>query len=108
MTPATPAAGSNRPPAAGSAAARPAGPRFAPLPSPYPPSRSVGTAGAVYRLIGLYRTAGYGDLRGSDSFAASGASAMVYLSRIYTRAGDAGDTALGDGRRVPKDDSRVE
>jgi cob(I)alamin adenosyltransferase len=33
---------------------------------------------------------------------------MVYLSRIYTKAGDAGDTALGDGRRVPKDDPRVE
>ncbi len=32
---------------------------------------------------------------------------MVYLSRIYTRTGDAGDTALGDGRRVPKDHSRV-
>jgi cob(I)alamin adenosyltransferase len=33
---------------------------------------------------------------------------MVYLSRIYTKAGDAGDTGLGDGRRVPKDDARVE
>jgi cob(I)alamin adenosyltransferase len=33
---------------------------------------------------------------------------MVYLSRIYTKAGDAGDTALGDGQRVPKDNARVE
>jgi cob(I)alamin adenosyltransferase len=33
---------------------------------------------------------------------------MVYLSRIYTKAGDAGETALGDGRRVPKDHARVE
>src|SRR5256885_14706087 len=33
---------------------------------------------------------------------------MVYLSRIYTKTGDAGDTALGDGRRVPKDHIRVE
>jgi cob(I)alamin adenosyltransferase len=33
---------------------------------------------------------------------------MVYLSRIYTKTGDAGDTVLGDGRRVPKDDPRVE
>jgi cob(I)alamin adenosyltransferase len=33
---------------------------------------------------------------------------MVYLSRIYTKTGDAGDTALGDGRRVPKDHARVE
>ncbi|MEM1244014.1 MAG: cob(I)yrinic acid a,c-diamide adenosyltransferase [Pseudomonadota bacterium] len=30
------------------------------------------------------------------------------LSKIYTRTGDAGDTGLGDGARVPKDDSRVE
>jgi cob(I)alamin adenosyltransferase len=33
---------------------------------------------------------------------------MVYLSRIYTRSGDSGDTALGDGCRVPKDSPRVE
>jgi cob(I)alamin adenosyltransferase len=33
---------------------------------------------------------------------------MVYLSRIYTKTGDAGDTALGDGQRVPKDHPRVE
>jgi cob(I)alamin adenosyltransferase len=32
---------------------------------------------------------------------------MVYLSRIYTKAGDAGDTGLGDGSRVPKDHARV-
>jgi cob(I)alamin adenosyltransferase len=32
---------------------------------------------------------------------------MVYLSRIYTKSGDAGETALGDGRRVPKDHPRV-
>jgi cob(I)alamin adenosyltransferase len=32
---------------------------------------------------------------------------MVYLSRIYTRAGDQGDTGLGDGSRVPKDHPRV-
>jgi cob(I)alamin adenosyltransferase len=32
---------------------------------------------------------------------------MVYLSRIYTKTGDKGETALGDGRRVPKDDARV-
>ncbi len=33
---------------------------------------------------------------------------MVYLSRIYTRSGDKGDTGLGDGRRVPKDHPRVD
>src|SRR5208282_1259459 len=32
---------------------------------------------------------------------------MVYLSRIYTKTGDKGETALGDGSRVPKDDTRV-
>ncbi len=32
---------------------------------------------------------------------------MVFLSRIYTKSGDAGETGLGDGRRVPKDDARV-
>jgi cob(I)alamin adenosyltransferase len=32
---------------------------------------------------------------------------MVYLSRIYTKTGDSGDTALGDGSRVPKDHPRV-
>ena len=33
---------------------------------------------------------------------------MVVLSRIYTRTGDAGETALGDGTRVRKDAQRVE
>ena len=33
---------------------------------------------------------------------------MVYLSRIYTKSGDAGETGLGDGTRVPKDAPRVE
>jgi cob(I)alamin adenosyltransferase len=33
---------------------------------------------------------------------------MVYLSRIYTKTGDAGDTALGDGRQVSKDHLRIE
>ncbi|MDY7561801.1 cob(I)yrinic acid a,c-diamide adenosyltransferase [Pseudomonas sp. 10B1] len=30
------------------------------------------------------------------------------LSKIYTRTGDAGETGLGDGRRVPKDHPRIE
>jgi cob(I)alamin adenosyltransferase len=34
--------------------------------------------------------------------------AVVNLDRIYTRAGDQGETSLGDGRRVPKDDPRIE
>ena len=33
---------------------------------------------------------------------------MVVLSKIYTRTGDAGTTALGDGTRVPKTSVRVE
>jgi cob(I)alamin adenosyltransferase len=32
----------------------------------------------------------------------------VRLTRIYTRAGDAGETSLGDGSRVRKDDLRIE
>jgi cob(I)alamin adenosyltransferase len=32
---------------------------------------------------------------------------MVYLSRIYTKTGDSGDTGLGDGTRVAKDHPRV-
>jgi cob(I)alamin adenosyltransferase len=32
---------------------------------------------------------------------------MVYLSRIYTKTGDSGDTSLGDGSRVPKNHPRV-
>ena len=32
---------------------------------------------------------------------------MVYLSRIYTKVGDKGETALGTGEMVPKDHPRV-
>src|SRR5262245_41554980 len=37
-----------------------------------------------------------------------GTLTMVYLSRIYTKSGDRGDTGLGDGQRVVKDHPRVE
>ena len=33
---------------------------------------------------------------------------MVRLTRIYTKGGDGGETSLGDGSRVAKDDARVE
>ena len=33
---------------------------------------------------------------------------MVTLTRIYTRGGDGGETSLGDGSRVKKQDPRVE
>jgi cob(I)alamin adenosyltransferase len=33
---------------------------------------------------------------------------MVVLSRIYTKTGDRGSTALGTGQRVPKDHLRIE
>ena len=32
---------------------------------------------------------------------------MVVLNKIYTRTGDGGETALGDGNRVPKHALRV-
>jgi cob(I)alamin adenosyltransferase len=32
---------------------------------------------------------------------------VVRLDRIYTRAGDAGETSLGDGERVPKSSARI-
>jgi len=32
---------------------------------------------------------------------------VVNLDRIYTRGGDLGETSLGDGRRVRKDDARI-
>ncbi|NYI06439.1 cob(I)yrinic acid a,c-diamide adenosyltransferase [Allostreptomyces psammosilenae] len=32
---------------------------------------------------------------------------MVHLTRIYTRTGDQGTTALGDGTRIPKTDARL-
>lgn len=34
-------------------------------------------------------------------------SGMVYLSRIYTKSGDTGETSLGNGERVPKTHARI-
>ena len=41
------------------------------------------------------------------TFAGWGADRMVVLNKIYTRTGDAGETALGDGSRVVKHAPRV-
>src|SRR4051794_36281011 len=37
----------------------------------------------------------------------NGGQGMVYLSKIYTKTGDQGETGLGDGSRVAKDHPRV-
>lgn len=43
----------------------------------------------------------------SDRSIADCVSSVVYLNRIYTRTGDAGETSLGDGSRVAKTDERI-
>lgn len=43
----------------------------------------------------------------NQKFRVTGFSIMVFLSRIYTKSGDGGETGLGDGSRVPKDAARV-
>src|SRR5204862_743257 len=51
--------------------------------------------------------AGFGVGDPGDADAACPAFVMVRLTRIYTRGGDAGQTSLGDGTRVPKHALRV-
>lgn len=43
----------------------------------------------------------------STAFSKLGGFFMVYLSRIYTKTGDGGETGLGDGSRVRKDSRRI-
>src|SRR5437588_13041879 len=73
-------------------------------PDPRPPfttrERSGETLEACARLRGFARIE-------PDSPWRNGRVRMVYLSRIYTKSGDAGETGLGDGSRVPKDHARV-
>jgi cob(I)alamin adenosyltransferase len=42
-----------------------------------------------------------------ESATRCGRTTLVYLNRIYTRSGDAGETSLGDGRRVAKTHPRI-
>jgi cob(I)alamin adenosyltransferase len=51
---------------------------------------------------GATSVAGMGGRRGEET-----AASTVHLTRIYTRTGDAGETALGDMSRVPKTSARV-
>src|SRR5215468_6899745 len=42
------------------------------------------------------------------SLVAGGAAMTINITRVYTRTGDGGETALVGGRRVPKDSPRIE
>src|SRR6266566_2887775 len=46
--------------------------------------------------------------RGPWGRAAHGAAMSIYLSRIYTKAGDGGKTALVGGHQVAKDSPRID
>src|SRR5262245_55349687 len=62
------------------------------------------------RRWGFGRTAEPGRIREPAQQLGSlerGTIPMVFLSRIYTKSGDNGETGLGDGSRVPKDAPRV-
>src|SRR5437870_6171179 len=60
-----------------------------------------------------FRTRGYrlrdefAEVRGGAVMSARKRDEPVRLTRIYTRGGDAGETSLGDGSRVPKLDCRI-
>jgi len=72
-----------------------------------------GSAGAVPSRIGLCCLRGQiqhgmidGVVRPAEKTSQYGWD-MVFISRIYTKSGDQGETGLGDGTRVPKDHPRV-
>lgn len=61
---------------------------------------------SVLARLGIWGTKSYEWIH-LTGFPNLGDLSMVYLSRIYTKSGDGGETGLGDGTRVTKNHHRV-
>src|SRR5690606_32658683 len=76
---------------------------FAPTTSTSPASRAPpGT-----RITSAAAIVGLSTASSTEESARTLVAMPVHLTRIYTRTGDAGTTALGNGARVPKSDPRI-
>ena len=62
----------------------------------------------IQRLVIARLVAQAGGTRAGSGVSVPRRDRGVRLDRIYTRGGDAGETSLGDGTRVPKTDPRIE